>query len=55
MASTLALIWWLYGYRLRKQAQREGNFALIYYPPPAGFSTDRRWLAGVLTHNRLTI
>jgi hypothetical protein len=29
MATVITLIWWLYGYRLRKLARREGNFALI--------------------------
>jgi hypothetical protein len=29
VAIILTLIWWLYGYRLWKQARREGNFALI--------------------------
>jgi hypothetical protein len=29
MATSITLIWWLYGYRLWKAARREGNFALI--------------------------
>jgi hypothetical protein len=29
LAFLITFIWWLYGYRLWKQARREGNFALI--------------------------
>jgi hypothetical protein len=29
MATLLTIIWWLYGYRLWKQALRERHFALI--------------------------
>lgn len=29
MAVVITLIWWLYGYRLWKQARREGCFALV--------------------------
>jgi hypothetical protein len=29
MAIILTIIWWLYGYRLWKQARREGHFAIV--------------------------
>jgi hypothetical protein len=33
MAMTLTVIWWLYGYRLWKNARREGHFALVQRAP----------------------